>query len=149
MTFDPFMYLSLPLPSTATRTITVTVFSGDGSSLPMPFTVTVPKNGCCKDLIQALSTASCLKHTEALVLAEVRCCPWSFFSIYLSVGDNQHYYAYLANFQVYGNRIYRYLENSFESLSNIKDEEHIVAYRLPIHHEKLLRLEILHRRAEG
>lgn len=120
VTFDPFMYLSLPLPSTATRTITVTVFSGDGSSLPMPFTVTVPKNGCCKDLIQALSTASCLKHTEALVLAEV-----------------------------YGNRIYRYLENSFESLSNIKDEEHIVAYRLPIHHEKLLRLEILHRRAEG
>ncbi|RWW58378.1 hypothetical protein BHE74_00034771 [Ensete ventricosum] len=126
------MYLSLPLPSTATRTITVTVFSGDGSSLPMPFTVTVPKDGCCKDLIQALSTASCLKHTEALVLAEVR--------------YNQHYYGYLANFQVYGNRIYRYLENSFESLTNIKDEELIVAYRLPIHHEKLLRLEILHRR---
>ncbi|XP_008800670.3 ubiquitin carboxyl-terminal hydrolase 9-like isoform X1 [Phoenix dactylifera] len=117
VTFDPFMYLSLPLPSTVTRMMTVTIFSGDGSSLPMPFTVTLPKNGCCKDLIRALSTSCCLKSSEALLLAEV-----------------------------YDHRIYRYLENPFESLSSIKDEEHIVAYRVPITHDKLLRLEIMHRR---
>ncbi|CAL9751500.1 unnamed protein product [Musa acuminata subsp. burmannicoides] len=119
VTFDPFMYLSLPLPSITTRTMTVTVFSGIGSSLPIAITITVRKNGCCKDLIQALSTASCLKNSEALLLAEV-----------------------------YDQRIYRYLENPFESLSSIKDEEHIVAYKLPMHHEKLLRLEILHKKAE-
>ncbi|KAG1362698.1 Ubiquitin carboxyl-terminal hydrolase 10 [Cocos nucifera] len=119
VTFDPFMYLSLPLPSTVTRMMTVTVFSGDGSSLPMPFTVTLPKNGCCKDLIRALSTSCCLKSSEALLLAEV-----------------------------YDHRIYRYLENPFESLSSIKDEEHIVAYRVTINHDKLLRLEIMHRRTD-
>nr|XP_019702095.2 ubiquitin carboxyl-terminal hydrolase 9-like isoform X2 [Elaeis guineensis] len=119
VTFDPFMYLSLPLPSTVTRMMTVTVFSGDGSSLPMPFTVTLPKNGCCKDLIRALSASCCLKSSEALLFAEV-----------------------------YDHRIYRYLENPFESLSNIKDEEHIVAYRVPINHDKLLRLEIMHRRTD-
>lgn len=47
--FDPFMYLSLPLPSTATRTMTVSVFYGDGSGLPMPYSVSVLKNGACKD----------------------------------------------------------------------------------------------------
>ncbi|WOL08121.1 ubiquitin carboxyl-terminal hydrolase 9 [Canna indica] len=120
VTFDPFMYLSLPLTSNASRTMTVTMFNSDGNSLPMPFTVTVPKNGCCKDLIQALGTASCIKHSETLLLAEV-----------------------------YSHRIYRYLENAFESLSSIKDEEHIVAYKLPIHHDRLLKLEIMHLRAEG
>ncbi|XP_008811872.2 ubiquitin carboxyl-terminal hydrolase 9-like [Phoenix dactylifera] len=119
VTFDPFMYLSLPLPSTVTRMMTVTVFSGDGSALPMPFTVTVPKHGCCKDLIRALSTSCCLKSSEALLLAEV-----------------------------YDHRIYRYLENPFESLSSVKDEEHIVAYRVPINHDKLLRLEIMHRKTD-
>lgn len=65
------MYLSLPLPSTVTRPITVTVFYGDGSGLPMPYTVTLLKQGCCKDLIEALSTACCLKSDEILLLAEV------------------------------------------------------------------------------
>lgn len=74
VTFDPFMYLSLPLPSTVTRMMTVTVFSGDGNALPMPFTVTVPKHGCCKDLIRVLSTSCCLKSSEALLLAEVKYC---------------------------------------------------------------------------
>ncbi|XP_010908130.1 ubiquitin carboxyl-terminal hydrolase 9 [Elaeis guineensis] len=119
VTFDPFMYLSLPLPSTVTRMMTVTVFSGDGNALPMPFTVTVPKHGCCKDLSRALSTSCCLKSSEALLLAEV-----------------------------YDHRIYRYLENPFESLSSIKDEEHIVAYRVPTNHDKLPRLEIMHRRTD-
>lgn len=65
------MYLSLPLPSTATRSMTVTVFYGDGSGLPMPFTVTVLKQGCCKDLNQALGVACCLSNDEYLLLAEV------------------------------------------------------------------------------
>ncbi|XP_020575146.1 ubiquitin carboxyl-terminal hydrolase 9-like [Phalaenopsis equestris] len=119
VTFDPFMYLSLPLPSTLTRSMNVTVFSGDGSALPMPFTVTVPKNGCCRDLVRALSIACCLESSEALLVAEVL-----------------------------DHRI-RYLENPFEALSNIKDEEHYVAYRLPANHEKLVKLELVHVKAES
>ncbi|KAG8374513.1 hypothetical protein BUALT_Bualt10G0002800 [Buddleja alternifolia] len=119
ITFDPFMYLSLPLPSTATRSMTITVFYGDGSGLPMPFTVTVLKQGCCKDLIQALSVASCLRSDEYLLLAEV-----------------------------YEHRVYRYLENPSEHLATIKDDEHIVAYRLPKKEVNLTRLEICHRYQE-
>lgn len=65
------MYLSLPLPSTATRAMTITVFYGDGSGLPMPFTVTLLKQGCCKDLIHALGNECCLRSDEYLLLAEV------------------------------------------------------------------------------
>ncbi|KZV22450.1 ubiquitin carboxyl-terminal hydrolase 9 [Dorcoceras hygrometricum] len=120
ITFDPFMYLSLPLPSTATRTMTITVFYGDGSGLPMPFIVTVLKQGCCKDLIHALATACCLRNDEYLLLAEV-----------------------------YEHRIYRYLENPSEPLADIKDEEHIVAYRLTKTEADLTRLEISHRYQES
>ncbi|PSR91397.1 Ubiquitin carboxyl-terminal hydrolase [Actinidia chinensis var. chinensis] len=118
ITFDPFMYLSLPLPSTATRTLTVTVFYGDGSGLPMPYTVTVLKQGCFKDLCQALGTACCLRSDETLLLAEV-----------------------------YEHRIYRYLESPLEPLPSIKDDEYIVAYRLP-KRSGLTRLEICHRYLE-
>ncbi|KAF8646117.1 hypothetical protein HU200_065963 [Digitaria exilis] len=119
VTFDPFMYLSLPLPSTITRMITVTVFSGTGDALPMPFTVTLQKNGNCRDLTKALTDVCCLKSSETLLLAEV-----------------------------YERRIYRYLTNPLEALQNIKDEDILVAYKLPAGSEKLLRLEILHRRAD-
>ncbi|XP_012569950.1 ubiquitin carboxyl-terminal hydrolase 10-like isoform X2 [Cicer arietinum] len=115
ITFDPFMYLSLPLPSTVTRTMTVTVFYCDGSGLPMPYTVTVLKNGCCRDLCQALGTACCLKSDEMLLLAEV-----------------------------YEHKIYRYLDIPLEPLNSIKDDEHIVAYRLK-NVAKKTKLEILHR----
>ncbi|KAF8412057.1 hypothetical protein HHK36_000010 [Tetracentron sinense] len=115
VTFDPFMYLSLPLPSTVTRTMTVTIFYGDGSALPMPYTVTVLKDGHYKDLSQALSNACCLKSDENILLAEV-----------------------------YDHRIYRYLENPLDQLSLIRDDEHIVAYRLPKSKEGLTRLEINH-----
>jgi hypothetical protein len=71
VTFDPFMYLSLPLRSAINRTMTVTVFSCDGSTQPSLCTVTVPKQGRCKDLIQALTNACSLKHNERLVLVEV------------------------------------------------------------------------------
>ena len=49
---------------------------------------------------------------------------------------------------MYERRIYRYLTNPIEGLHNIKDEDILVAYRLPIGHEKHMRLEILHRRAD-
>lgn len=115
ITFDPFMYLSLPLPSTVTRTMTVTVFYCDGSGLPMPYTVSVLKHGCCRDLCQVLGTACCLKSDEMLLLAEV-----------------------------YEHKIYRYLENPLEPLSSIKDDEHIVAYRVKSGARKK-KLEIMHR----
>lgn len=115
ITFDPFMYLSLPLPSTVIRTMSVTVFYCDGSGLPMPYTVNVLKHACCRDLGQALGTACCLKSDEMLLLAEV-----------------------------YENKIYRYLDNPLESLTSIKDEEHIVAYRLKSGARKT-KLEIMHR----
>ncbi|CAF2125121.1 unnamed protein product [Brassica napus] len=101
ITFDPFMYLSLPLPSTLTRQITVTLFYCDGSHLPMPYTVTVPKYGSCRDLITALGTACCLTNDESLLLAEI-----------------------------YDHKVFRYFENPLESLNLIKDDEHIVAYRM-------------------
>ncbi|XP_020225932.1 ubiquitin carboxyl-terminal hydrolase 9 [Cajanus cajan] len=115
ITFDPFMYLSLPLPSTVTRMMTVTVFYCDGSGLPMPYTVSVLKHGCCRDLCQVLGTACCLKSDEMLLLAEV-----------------------------YEHKIYRYLENPLEPLSSIKDDEHIVAYRVKSGARKK-KLEIMHR----
>ncbi|RYQ91432.1 hypothetical protein Ahy_B09g097304 isoform B [Arachis hypogaea] len=115
ITFDPFMYLSLPLPSTVTRSMTVTVFYSDGSGLPMPYTVTVLKHGCCRDLSNALAAACCLKSDEMLLLAEV-----------------------------YEHKIYRYLETPLEPLASIKDDEHIVAYRLKSGARKT-KLEIMHR----
>lgn len=87
VTFDAFMYLSLPLPSATTRTMTITVISGDGSAPPTPFTVTVPKQGKCKDLLQAISTACSLRNGEKLLLVEV-CGNW------LRV-DSYHIRAYL------------------------------------------------------
>lgn len=71
VTFDPFMYLSLPLQPATTRNITVTVFTCDGSALPAAWSVTVPKQGRCRDLIQALSNACSLQLNEKLLLAEV------------------------------------------------------------------------------
>ncbi|GAB4858108.1 ubiquitin-specific protease ubp10 [Ancistrocladus abbreviatus] len=113
--FDPFMYLTLPLPSTITRSMTITVFYCDGSRLPMPYTVTVPKHGCCRDLSQALGSACCLRTDESLLLAEV-----------------------------YEHKIYRYLEIPLEPLSPIKDDEHIVAYRISRKQVGSKRVEIVH-----
>lgn len=72
VTFDPFMYLSLPLQFASTRSVTAVVFSCDGSVPPTPFTVNVPKQGRCRDLLQALGTACSLKNGEKLLIAEVR-----------------------------------------------------------------------------
>lgn len=51
--------------------MTVTVFTCDGSALPAAYTLTVPKHGRCRDLIQALSNACSLQFSEKLLLAEV------------------------------------------------------------------------------
>ena len=71
VTFDPFMYLSLPLQFASTRSMTVVVFSCDGSAPPTPFTVSVPKQGRCRDLFHALSNSCSLRNGERLLIAEV------------------------------------------------------------------------------
>lgn len=119
VTFDPFMYLSLPLQSTSTRTMTVTVFSGDGSALPTACTVTVPKQGRCRDLIQALSSSCSLKHSEKLLLAEIR-----------------------------GHLIHRFLEDPLISLSSIKDDDHLAAYKISKFINNPILLHMVHRREE-
>ncbi|KAG2674255.1 hypothetical protein I3760_13G125300 [Carya illinoinensis] len=101
VTFDPFMYLSLPLPSTIMRTMTLTVLNTNGDSKPSPCTITVPKYGKCKDLIKALGIACSLGADETLLVAEI-----------------------------YNNRIIRYLEEPADSLSLIRDDDRLVAYRL-------------------
>ncbi|XP_068649736.1 ubiquitin carboxyl-terminal hydrolase 8 isoform X2 [Aristolochia californica] len=119
VTFDPFMYLSLPLPSTTMRTMTITIFSVDGTTLPTPYTVTVPKNGKCKDLIQALSISCSLRNNESLIVAET-----------------------------YTNRIIRFLEEPSDSLSLIRDDDRLVAYRVPSDHEKSLQVIFMHQHQE-
>ncbi|RVW72682.1 Ubiquitin carboxyl-terminal hydrolase 8 [Vitis vinifera] len=83
------------------RTMTVTVLSTDGTTLPYPCTVTVPKCGRLKDLIQALSIACSLRNDERLLVAEI-----------------------------YNNCIIRYLEEPSDSLALIRDGDRLVAYRL-------------------
>ncbi|GLT44349.1 hypothetical protein SLA2020_182540 [Shorea laevis] len=101
VTFDPFMYLSLPLPSTTMRTMTLTVISTDGTAKPTSHTITVPESGKFEDLIQTLSVACSLGVDETLLVAEI-----------------------------YNNRIIRYLEEPADSLSLIRDDDQLVAYRL-------------------
>ncbi|KAL2930555.1 Ubiquitin carboxyl-terminal hydrolase 5 [Bienertia sinuspersici] len=116
VTFDPFMYLSLPLQSTATRPLTVTIFSSDGRLLPNVCTVTVPKQGRCRDLIQALSAACSLKPNEKLLLAEIQ-----------------------------NHLIHRFFEDPLTSLSSIKDEDHLAAYRIPLPGKGIIFLQLIHR----
>ncbi|KAK0583770.1 hypothetical protein LWI29_002751 [Acer saccharum] len=119
VTFDPLMYLSLPLPSTTMRTITVTIFSTDGSTLPSPFTITVPKYGRLKDLIEALSTLCSLRNDETLLVAEI-----------------------------YKNQIFRLLEEPSDSLELIRDDDKLVAYRLPKDSETSPLVVFMHQRKE-
>ncbi|XP_043701544.1 ubiquitin carboxyl-terminal hydrolase 8-like isoform X2 [Telopea speciosissima] len=119
VTFDPFMYLSLPLPSTTMRTMTVTILGTGGTTLPYPITVTVPKDGYCKDLIQALSNACSLRSDETLLVSEI-----------------------------YTNRILRYLEDPSDSLSLIRDDDRLVAYRLPKDLDSFPLVVFMHQRVE-
>ncbi|XWS65398.1 hypothetical protein CRYUN_Cryun05aG0109300 [Craigia yunnanensis] len=119
VTFDPFMYLSLPLQFTTTRTMTITVFTCDGSGLPSTCTVTVPKQGRCRDLIQALSNTCSLKQTEEIKLVEIR-----------------------------NHLIHRLLDDSFISLSTIKDDDHLAAYKIQKSAKGNVLLQLIHRRQE-
>ncbi|KAI3802030.1 hypothetical protein L1987_30153 [Smallanthus sonchifolius] len=119
VTFDPFMYLSLPLQSTTTRIMTVTVFSCDGNGVPATCTVTVPKQGRCRDLIQALSSACGLKQNEKVFLAEIR-----------------------------NHLIHRFLEDPLMSLSSIKDDDRLSAYKIPKSMKNTKFLQLIHRRQE-
>lgn len=49
-----------------------------------------------------------------------------------------------SNSQVYDNRIYRYLDKSMD-LTNVKDEDYLVAYRLPNRGVGKTKLEVMHR----
>ncbi|XP_047968134.1 ubiquitin carboxyl-terminal hydrolase 5-like isoform X7 [Salvia hispanica] len=119
VTFDPFMYLSLPLQFTATRSMTLTIFTCDGSALPAAYTLTVPKHGRCRDLVQALSNACSLQFNEKLLLAEIR-----------------------------GHLIYRFLEDPMILLSTIKEDNHLTACKIPKVLKKTKFLQLIHRREE-
>ncbi|KAJ0235547.1 Peptidase C19 [Hirschfeldia incana] len=116
-TFDPFMYLSLPLETSLTRSMTVSVFYGDGNRSPTPYTVLVPKKGSLGDLSNALGAACGLKDDESLLFADV-----------------------------YAHKVYKYLEISMLPLSEIRDNDRIVAYRFNQIHRGpgKSKLEILH-----
>ncbi|KAF1001999.1 hypothetical protein AG4045_022181 [Apium graveolens] len=119
ITFDPFMYVSLPLPSTSIRTMTVTVMTTDGSSQQSSVTITVPKNGKLEDLNQALGSLCSIGVDETLLVVEV-----------------------------YNNKIIRYLEDPSDSLSLIRDEDRLVAYRLPKDFTKLPLIVFMHQQME-
>ena len=51
--------------------MSVTVFSCDGSAVPVTCTVTVPKQGRVRDLIQAVSSACAIKQNEKVFIVEV------------------------------------------------------------------------------
>ncbi|KAK1282433.1 Ubiquitin carboxyl-terminal hydrolase 5 [Acorus calamus] len=113
------MYLSLPLQPATTRSMTVTIFTNDGSALPTPCTVNVPKQGRCRDLIQALSTVCSLKSGEKILLAEIR-----------------------------SHLIHRFLEDPLTMLSTIKDDEHLAAYKVPKFAKNTVFLQLIHRHEE-
>ncbi|KAM4096275.1 hypothetical protein ACJW30_08G093200 [Castanea mollissima] len=119
VTFDPFMYLSLPLPSTTMRTMTLTLLNTNGNTAPSPYTITVPKHGKCEDLIKALGSACSLGADETLLVAEI-----------------------------YNNRIIRYLEESADSLSLIRDDDRLVAYRLSKDTGQVPLVVFMHQRME-
>lgn len=126
--------------------MTVTVLSGDGRCLPMPSTVTVPKNGNCRDLSQALTIECGLASSEDLLLAEVKFLN-SFIACLVFTAKTLEFYKQLFIMQVFENEIYKYLE-FYDSLPSIKDEDRLVAYRLPTNYKELLRLEVMHRKTE-
>ncbi|XP_050226704.1 ubiquitin carboxyl-terminal hydrolase 8-like [Mercurialis annua] len=115
VTFDPFMHLSLPLPSTTMRSMTLTLLSTDGATLPSPITVTVLKCGLLKDLLDALSSACSLGNDETLLVAEI-----------------------------YRNKIFRILMEPSDALDLIRDDDKLVAYRLPKDNEASTLVVFMH-----
>ncbi|KAL0796151.1 hypothetical protein Bca101_067528 [Brassica carinata] len=122
ITFDPFMYLTLPLPTSRTRSMTVSVLYGDTNRLLTPYTVTVPKDGSLRDLSNAVGAACGLNDDESLLFADV-----------------------------FSHKVFKYLDSPLEPLSEIKDNDRIVAYRFNQMHRRpgKAKLEILHREQKG
>ncbi|PNS98266.2 hypothetical protein POPTR_016G067400v4 [Populus trichocarpa] len=120
VTYDPFMYLSLPLPSTTMRTMTLTVLSTDGRNLPSPITVTVPKCGRLKDLIGALSIACSSRDIDEMLMVV----------------------------EIYKNKIFRPTTKPSDSVALIRDEDKLVAYRLPKDNQNSLLVVFMHERVE-
>ena len=149
MTFDPFMYLSLPLQFASTRSMTIVVFTCDGSAPPTPYTVSVPKQGRCRDLIQALSNACSLRKEERLLIAEV-CykCP-VLASIFRCVLSCKQIYIFPALYlQIRNHRIHLILEDPVLQLSTIKDDDHLAVYRLPKLEKRASYIQFVHRRED-
>ncbi|CAH1436150.1 unnamed protein product [Lactuca virosa] len=119
VTFDPFMYLSLPLPSTSLRTMTLTLVSTDGSAHPNPVTVTVPKQGKFEDLVNDLRNKCSLGNHQTLMVAEV-----------------------------YNNHIIRFLGDPTDSLSLIRDDDRLVAYKLQKDFHKFSQIVFVHQQIE-
>ena len=67
VTFDPFCYLSLPLPVRKERKIDLFLVYEDPTRCPEQFKVTVPKNGCMRDLCQALAGLSGVAEDKMIV----------------------------------------------------------------------------------
>jgi len=67
VTFDPFSCLSLPLPVKKERQIECFLVFMEPSKCPMQFKVTVPKNGCMRDLCKGLSGLSDVKSSQMIV----------------------------------------------------------------------------------
>ncbi|GBG76736.1 hypothetical protein CBR_g22954 [Chara braunii] len=122
VTFDPFMYLSLPLPAKTSRSMMVAVLSADGSVDPDTYTVSVPKQGTVEDLLEAVAKACDLdRETERMALVQLQ-----------------------------QGRILRPLDFMLqESIGTIKDEEPLVAYRVPCSVPRSRLVMILNRREEG
>ncbi|KAF6162918.1 hypothetical protein GIB67_021067 [Kingdonia uniflora] len=120
VTFDPFMYLSLPLQTTNTRTMTVMVFTSDGSARPTPCTVTVPKQGRIRELVQSISNSCSLKFSEKVLLAEIR-----------------------------DHSVNRFLEDPLVLLTFIKDEDQIAAYKIQKFEKGTIFFQLVHRREEN
>ncbi|KAJ4843604.1 hypothetical protein Tsubulata_020302 [Turnera subulata] len=144
VTFDPFMYLSLPLPSTTMRSMTLTVLNTDGNTLPCPVTVSVPKCGRLNDLTEALIVACSLGDDETVLITEVGCeyyvlsnnviagfeMSLSLFSPYNGV------YLGCISFKsslllIFKNRVVNVFRDPSGSLALIRDEDQLVAYRIP------------------
>ncbi|KAG2617849.1 ubiquitin carboxyl-terminal hydrolase 5-like isoform X1 [Panicum virgatum] len=113
------MYLSLPLQFASTRSMTTVVFTCDGSVPPTQFTVNVPKQGRCRDLLQALGNACSLKKVEKLLIAEIR-----------------------------NHKIYRFLDDPVLQLSTISDDDRLAVYRLPKLEKRANYIQFVHRRED-
>ncbi|XP_013793412.2 ubiquitin carboxyl-terminal hydrolase 4-like, partial [Limulus polyphemus] len=70
VTFDPFCYLSLPLPVNKERQIEVFLVTLDSTKRPSQMKVTVPKEGCIKDLCNVLEKLTGIS-ADNLVVTDV------------------------------------------------------------------------------